>query len=82
MNDDNLSFSTRFILTRPTLVLSLELHKRSQVELLREDVGLGSRVGDVALRVQLLRDLHRLLRRYPQLLGGEFFEFLKRHRDL
>ena len=54
----------------------MPLYERVQVELLGEDVGLRPGVGDVALRVQLLGGLHRVLGRDAQLAGPELLELL------
>lgn len=62
--------------TSPSWVVGLLLDKRDKVHRLGEDVGLRPRVGDVPLRVQLLRDRHHSLGREVQLLRTQLFQLL------
>ena len=57
-------------LTSPSRILRLHLDQRRQVELLREDVGLCPRVGDVTCCVELLSRLHGLAGGDAELLRG------------
>lgn len=54
----------------------LKGHQRHQVHLLGEYVGLGTRVADEALGVELLGDLHHLLGGETKLAGALLLHFL------
>ena len=59
---------------RPALVGELRANERVQIEALLKRVGLGARVRQVAALIELLGDVHRLIRGDVQLRRGQPLE--------